>query len=579
MKPNKKKSALPISIFVFISLVISYFSFSEKSIFADDSKLVFSTFLTGDAANIKKFDFGGKLEVDSAGNTYILGRNCTQNPADPANSADAVTDPFGNFFCGKNDKRENLGDVFLIKVNPAGTIDYAVTIGGSKEDVASAITIDSTGNAYIAGFTRSNDLPEAGVIIDKGNPIGILSYAFATKVDPSGKVLWTRYISGNGNDFAYGITVDKSGNSYVTGQTTSTNFEITPDALQKTFGNKTNQVFATAFLTKLDASGKITYSTYLGGTGSDFGYNVLVDSKSGEIYLIGTTDSPSLATIAPTIKIGPGGGSDFFVAKLDPSASKIISLVYLGGSNIEINALAVLDSSNNLYLTGITFSADFLTDPSIVRTVTLQKTLKGLSDGFILKLDSSNNVVYSTYWGGAAEDKIDGITIDKKGNVYVTGFTTSKDFPLSQNSFQKSFQGGDSDSFVSKIDSTGSQLLYSTYLGGNDIDQGGGIGMDNLGIIHVGGFTTSINFPLKGAIVPNLNIGSDLFLSRFAIGEAGEKIQSPDGNQNGGDNKGNGSNGGSGGCALSSVEKNFSLGMLLLGLIPLGVMKLKKSRF
>src|SRR5207248_2007708 len=251
--------------------------------------------------------------------------------------------------------------------------------------------------------------------------------------------------------------------AYVAGLTGSTDFPTANPLQSKNAGS------SDAFVSKLNASGSaLIYSTYLGGSSSDFAFGIAVDA-AGSAYVAGQTAS----TDFPTANAGQGksaGNGDAFVAKLNASGSAFIYSTYLGGSgNDDANHIAV-DSSGNAYVTGFTFSTDFPTANAI------QSNKAGsVTNAYVTKLNASGSaLLYSTYLGGSGSqgDDGNGIAVDAAGNAYVTGFTTSTDFPI-VNAIQSKYGGGQTDAYVAKLNASGTALLYSTYLGG------GGSGQDN----------------------------------------------------------------------------------------------------
>ncbi len=549
--------------------------FEKSAVAADDGKqMIYSTFFSAD--NAKPFDFGGILAVDSAGNTYLLGRTCTLDPSDPANIPLPNVDPNFGRFCGKNPNNDDIGDAYVVKIDSAGKLVYKTILKSNSskgETTGLGIAIDSSGNAYVAGGTRAFDLPKATSVPTNNFP---LAHAFVTKIDSSGAVVYTTYLSGTaiiGNNFASGVAVDTSGNVYVTGSTNARNFPIVGTPLQATsFKQAANPItdLTDAFFVKLDNNGTVVYSSFLGGNSSDAGESIGVDS-SGNIYIGGTTSSTAAIVKAGVVetKVGPGGMADVFVTKISADGSKMIYFTKLGGTAVETTGLFAFDASYNVYVTGITFSADFLTGANPPPTI--QKNLNGTSDGFIAKLDTNGALVYSTYLGGSGDEKTSGVKVDVSGNAYLIGHTTSANFPVTLAPFQETLKGT-SDAFLTKIDPTASKILYSTYFGGSNIEFGGKVGLDTAGNVHIGGYTRSQDLPTRNPLQPAFLGSSDLFLARFAVGEAGGEAgqvtgkgpEKNDGSGGGGDSGGN-----SGGCSLGSMNSSPSGMLCLLGFIPL----------
>jgi hypothetical protein len=256
----------------------------------------------------------------------------------------------------------------------------------------------------------------------------------------------------------------------------------------------------------------LSYSTYLGGSEDDWGLGVAVDTE-GNAFVVGATDSANF----PTSNQGASsGGTDIFITKLNPAGNGLIYSVYLGGSAAEIGRDVVLDPSGNACVLGGTRSANFPITPGA-----LQTTLHGASDAFVVKLSADGSqLLYSTYLGGSGEEGFEGgsIAVDADGQAYITGTTDSLDFPTSRVTYQRAYGGGASDAFVSKLSADGSRLVYSTYLGGFDLDQGHGITVDSGGRTYVTGRTRSPNFVLHNAFQTfRRSVLDDAFVTKFNI--------------------------------------------------------------
>ncbi len=255
-----------------------------------------------------------------------------------------------------------------------------------------------------------------------------------------------------------------------------------------------------AFAVKLNSSGSgLLFSTYLGGSGDDAGNGIAVDG-SGNIYVAGNTKSPNFPTVN-AFQSTPSqteSGGNAFVTKLNPAVPSYLFSTYLGGSaKDEANSIAI-DPGSNVYVTGNTVSTDFPTANAFQATI----GDAFVGDAFVTKFNSSGSLGYSTYLGGNSPDNGFGIAVDVSGNAYVTGVTSSTNFPTA-NPIQTAndLSTGASDAFVTKLNSQGSVLVYSTYLGGANHDVARGIAVDLTGNAYVTGFTGSLNFPLvEGAL-------------------------------------------------------------------------------
>jgi hypothetical protein len=310
-------------------------------------------------------------------------------------------------------------------------------------------------------------------------------------IDPV--LLYATYLGGMGIDGGNGIAVDGSGAAYVVGATNSTNFPTTTGQLhiKGSFD---------AFVTKLNSTGSgLLYSTYLGGSGSDFGLGVDVDA-AGNTYVTGFTESTNFPTKTPFQGSSGGGFEDAFVTKLNSTGSGLLYSTYLGGADLDTGAGIAVDSAGSAYVTGTTASTNFPTTMGA-----FQGAFGGGDvDGFVAKFNpTGSSVAYSTYLGGAGAENSDGIAVDGLGNAYVTGATESADFPTTAGAFQPALAPGRfGDAFVTKLNPTGRSLVYSTFLGGSSGDSAYAIAVDSATSAYVAGQTDSTNFPTASPFQP-----------------------------------------------------------------------------
>jgi hypothetical protein len=308
--------------------------------------------------------------------------------------------------------------------------------------------------------------------------------------------------------------VDASGNAYVTGSASSTNFP-TLDPLQAAYGGGTSD----AFVTKINPTGSaLVYSTYLGGSDADWGHGIAVDS-AGDAFVVGSTSSKDFPTVNPLQPTYGGGHGDAFVAEINPSGSALVYSTFLGGSNLDYGYGIAVDASGNAYVTGSTASTDFPTESP------MQPANAGNTDVFVSKINPSGSaLVYSTYLGGHRDDFGFGIALDSADDAYITGYTGSDNFPT-KNPLQPANGSGTNylaNVFVTEINPAGSALVYSTYLGGTGADTGYGIAVDPLGNAYVAGTTQSDSFPVTpGAFQTTFSGCCGAFVSKInATGSA-----------------------------------------------------------
>jgi len=384
---------------------------------AGDS-LVYSTYLGGSGT-----DYGRDIAVDDSGFAYITG--ITESTDFP------MANPYDN----------SLGyfvDAFVAKLSSAGnSLVYSTYLGGSHVDEGNGIAVDDSGNAYVRGWTISDDFPTANPYDGSRNG---QQDAFVTKFSSAGNSLvYSTYLGGGGGEaHGYGIAVDDSGNAYVTGLTDSPDF---PTA-NPYDGNYNGAI--DVFVTKFSSAGNsLVYSTYLGGSSEDRGYGIAVDA-SGNAYVTGTTWSSDFPMANPFDGIW-NGNYDVFVTKFSSAGNALVYSTYLGGSSRDEGYGIAVDLSGNAYIAGWIESADFpMVNPYD------DSYNGGLCDAFVAKFSfEGDSLVYSTYLGGNSSDYGYGIAVDSSGDAYVTGGTFSPDFPTA-NPYDGSWNGN-YDVFVTKF--------------------------------------------------------------------------------------------------------------------------------
>ncbi|MEX0655298.1 MAG: SBBP repeat-containing protein, partial [Phycisphaeraceae bacterium] len=265
---------------------------------------------------------------------------------------------------------------------------------------------------------------------------------------------------------------------------------------------------ADAFVTRLNATGELAWSTYLGGADYDTGYGIAVDD-AGAVYVTGRTGSSDFPTTAGAHDTSHNGGDDAFVARLSGTGELAWS-TYLGGADWDWGYGIAVDGAGAVYVTGYTRSSNFPTTAGAHDT-----SHDGFSDAFVARLSATGELAWSTYLGGADYDTGYGIAVDDAGAVYVTGRTGSSDFPTTAGAHDTSHNGGD-DAFVARLSATG-ELAWSTYLGGAASDGGRGIAVDGAGAVYVTGGTDSSDFPTTaGAHDTSHNGNADAFIAKFA---------------------------------------------------------------
>lgn len=393
------------------------------------------------------------------------------------------------------------------------TLSYSTYLGGSLNDTATAVALDSAGDAFITGATGSGStasipFPTTANAFQRScngcRGAGTeTNNAFITKLDPTGTtLLYSTFLGGSNGDTGNGIAIDSSGNAYVVGTTFSSDFP-TMKAFQTYQGN------GDAFVTELNSAGSaLLFSSFLGGSEKEEGLAIALD-PSANVYVAGYTQSINF-NVSPDAyqSTSGGGGQDAFVAEISqPTGDSNAALVYstyLGGTGTdEANGIAV-DASGDAYVVGDTLSANFPT-PGGYQTA-CGGCANGLSSAFVTKfVPGGGSLSYSTFLGGTkyptgtiAGDIAKGVAIDSSGAAYVVGQATSTDFPT-KNAFQATCAGScaGGDAFLTKVKPTGASLAYSTYLGGSAADQANGVAVDAVGNVFVTGETGSTDFPIE----------------------------------------------------------------------------------
>ncbi|MCZ6690405.1 MAG: SBBP repeat-containing protein [Planctomycetota bacterium] len=449
----------------------------------------YSTYLGGTDS-----DDGFSIAVDAAGSAYIAGPTSSVNfPA----TAGAFDVSLGN-----------TESAFVAKLTPDGSnLVYATYIGGNRStDAAQGLAIDNAGSAYVTGRTKSRDFPVTHGAYDRSH--NGRADAFVVKLTPDGSgMIYGTFIGGSDADRGNAISVDAAGCAYVVGRSKSGNFPATVGAFDTSPNGRQD-----AFVAKLNAAGSaLVYATYLGGNRDDDAQSVQVDA-GGNAYVTGDTDSGNFPTTGGAFDTSLSGNSDAYVTKLTPAGDALVYSTYLGGNKSDRGGAIAVDVLGSAYVTGRTKSGNFPTT-----TGAFDETHNGDDDVFVAKLEpSGNGLVYATFLGGSGFDDGRGITLLGR-EAYVTGRTESGGFPVTPGAFDESHKG-DTDAFVARLLTSGSGLVYSTFLGGNRDDDGRSVATDSLGDAYVTGNTKSNNFPVTAGAFDTTRNGKDAFVSKLGVG-------------------------------------------------------------
>lgn len=446
-------------------------------------------------------------------------------------------------------------------------LSYATFLGGGGNDWTRGMAVDGSGNIFVVGTTSSADLPVTQSAVQAAYHGGTTSFltgdAFVAKFSPAGTLLFLTYVGGSRDDLGLAIAVDSSGNPYITGATDSPDFPVSTGAAQSAFAGAGGNLLLSqgdAFVTKISSDGRqILYSTYLGGSQDDSGMGIAVDG-SGDAFVTGTTlsqDFPVTSAAYQSSNHGSGGqpilpsyggqaflAGDVFVAKLNPTGTRVLAATYLGGSQDDLVSSIALDGSANVYVGGYTLSNDFPVTPGAFQTsqrgFDSRNPFFHLGDAYVSKFNSGlTTLVYSTLIGGSGDDSIASIAVDAGGDVYATGSTSSSNFPVTANAFQRTYRGPSAaggsndqlfgDAFVVKLNPAGTALVYGSYLGGEDNDFAYGIAVDNAGNAYVAGTTDSRAFPVTPDAVQSKFAGDGVQGFRELYGDAFLAVVNPSG--------------------------------------------------
>ncbi|MCP5045809.1 MAG: hypothetical protein GY940_01455 [bacterium] len=454
----------------------------------DPYVVYYSTYLGGSG-----FDDGQKIAVDSGGNAYIFGTT---------GSTDFSTE---NAFQGSIGGGKT--DVYVSKFSATGdSLLYSTYLGGNDSERAKGITVDALGNVYIVGDVKSKDFPTH---VPYQGTFGGGEDAFVVKLSPTGdSLVYSTYLGGGTIDLGRSIAIDSKGNAYVAGLTFSVDFP-TLNAYQDTHAGGHSDVY----VTKLSPTGNsLVYSTFLGGKEvvdapfGDFVSDIAVDAD-GCAYVAGFTYSRDFPSVNYYQYLFSGTTCGY-VTKFSASGDSLVYSTYLGGNDLDFPTAVAVDDSGCAYVAGYTYSDNY----PVINAY--QETFAGIVSPFVTKFSTTGKTLeYSTFLGGTtAED----MALDANGCVYVTGIAWSTGF-TTLNPFQPNHGGGKEDAYFTKLSATGDSLVYASYLGGNDYDDGNGIAIDGKGRVYITGNTESTDFPLSNSIKGTLDndYGKDAFVTKL----------------------------------------------------------------
>jgi hypothetical protein len=452
--------------------------------------LVYSTFVGSDGG-----EMGWDLEIDDDGNVFIAGNTNTDDfPTTPG-----AMEPLSYQY----------KVAFVVKLDASGSdAIYAACIGGTHFNSVTSIDVDNEGCAYITGWTWSEDFPKTDGAFC--TPHDYRDSMFITKLAADGKsLIYSCQISGNKNDHGNAIEVDKAGYAYVTGDTASDNFPVTPNASQDYHNYNVE-----TFVLKLDTDGsKLIYSTYVTDDAAIIAQDIALDSE-GNAYIAGKAGSTDTFPITEgafqkrVINMG-----DWYALKLNANGSKVLRSTFIGGNGSEWASNIEVDRFGYIYVSGYSQSRDF---PTTTGAFKEKISPDSKYEYVICKFDPNlTKLVYSTFIGQNPRYRYSGgMDIDAFGHAYITGSTTDSRFPTTENALKTELEN-EREAFICQISTQGDELLYSSFLGGGE---GLAVIVDNGVNAYVTGRANVEDFPTtKGAYCETLAGGSDAFVLKIDL--------------------------------------------------------------
>lgn len=444
---------------------------------------------------------------------------------------------------------DDVGDVLVSKFNYEGNLVFETTYGGIEWDTGFDLVVGSNGNIYVTGETGSADFPTSGGPLQSAYGGGTWDAVFSI-LNPSGQLIYSSYLGGEGDDYGYGIALNNVNDIYIAGSTTSnaSSFPITANVYDPSCGSdggcdfnwSTQDYTADGFVVKLSANnlaGPPLYGTYLGHSQWEVGVDITVNNV-GEAYVLGVTASPSFPVSGNAAQPVLGGGNDWFVSKLSADGQLLAYSTFLGGSGDELPGGVfgcaglgsyydycggiALDSAANIYVTGGTTSADFPTQNAY------DSTLNGVSDGIVAKYTPAGVLAYATYLGGSGDDAGFGIAVADTDDIYLTGYTDSTNFPEASVPYN-----GLDDIFVARLTPIGNDhLVFSSYLGSSDNDLGAAVAVDSVNAIYLTGgwgYNAFVNKLTQSGLVLTVTDanGNDVTISGLGVNEEGWPSPNP----------------------------------------------------
>jgi len=428
-----------------------------------------------------------------------------------------------------DEEYHGLGDAFVAQLDTTGSdLLWCTFLGGEQTEDVIAMAINQSGDLVLSGQTTSPDFPSTAGAFDESH--NGEHDVYVAMLDASGSVLhWSTFLGGSAFEMPYlSVVLDTGGNPIVEGYTASKDFPTTPGAFDRSHNGPPYD----AFVTKLDASGScLLWSTFLGGTDTDFAHCLTIDADNNPI-VAGLTVSADFPTTSGAHDETHSGQANAFVTKLSATGSSVLWSTFLGGESYDSYDQAytiAIDSSGNPIVGGMTWSDDFPITPYAYDT-----SHNGNQDIFVSKLDASGSeLLWSTFLGGEWEDYCHDMVLDRNGSPILVGWTTSTDYPTTPGAYRE--ENWDiREAIISKLGPLGRNLAWSSYIGGNARDVAWGVVLDDQERIVLTGQTTeagNFDFPTThGAYDQTHNGEDDVFLAKLEL-LTGTGVASPGGTQ------------------------------------------------
>jgi len=466
----------------------------------------------------------GDLEVEAGGATLVEKRPIVRQGDTPvAGSYVLLARNVAAFRIGRYDRSRPLViDPLLV---------YSTYMGGSADDQVNSVKFGPNGTLYVAGYTNNSDMPYINGAYSNVSVGTTNIFVTILNISNGYQPVYFSYLGGSAVDMPLAMAVDAQGDVYLTGTTTSSNFPVAGNSILSTFplaaasGYTTPTTFNQAFVLELNPAlyGEVSllYSTFLGGTlGPTYGNAIDLD-QAGNIYIAGTTLTGDYPLTANAYQTALWGGQDAFLTEINTAVSTPIYSTLLGGELDDTGTAVAVAPNGLVYMACSTESTEFP-----MAGFSYQGSLQGGYDGILAVIDPSQfgteSLIYATYFGGSDSDEVRGMGVDANGNILLTGYTLSNDFPVTSDAAQASY-GGNGDIFIAVVNPFEPKfLLYSTYLGGSETEVGYAIGADAQNNVYVTGYTLSSDFPTtKNAPEPNYPGGVDIVAAEVTPHVAG----------------------------------------------------------